>query len=283
MKRLFFAALVSVLSFAAHAASAPDTLAKVKAAKSMTIAYAPDSVPFSFKDPKTGKPVGYSVQLCEEVAEALRKQLGLVELDVKWVAGTTPERLKMVADGKADIECGVTTATLSRQEKVDFSIVTFVQSGGILARANAGITRPRDLGGKKIAVAGGTTTEKWLLEGLGKFAIMAEVVSFKDRTEAFAALEAGKVDAMAGDKIVLVGMVAKAGDPKRYVLMEENLSVEAYAFALPRGDPDFRLAVNRALAKIYRSPDLVTIFDRWFAPFKPTDLLQAFYFIGSME
>ncbi len=283
MKRLFFIALLSILSFTAQAATAPDTLAKIKAAKAITIAYAPDSVPFSFKDPKSGKPTGFSVQLCEAVADSIRKQLKLVDLKINWVAGTTPERLTMVAEGKADMECGVTTATLSRQEKVDFSIVTFVQSGGILVRADSGAIHPGDLGGKKIGVAGGTTTEKWLLDGLAKYAIMAEVVTFKDRAEAFAALEAGKVNAIAGDKIVLVGMVAKAGDPKSFALMEENLSVEAYAFALRRGDPDFRLAVNRALAKMYRSPELVTIFDRWFAPFKPTDLLQAFYFIGSME
>jgi len=283
MKRLIGITLLSILSFAAHGAQAPDTLAKIKSSKTITLAYAPDAVPFSFTDPKTAKPTGFSVQLCEGVADSLRKQLQLVDLKINWVAGSTPERLKMVAEGKADMECGVTTATLSRQEKVDFSIVTFVQSGGILVRADSGATHPRDLGGKKIGVAGGTTTEKWLLDGLAKFAIMAEVVSFKDRTEAFAALEAGKVDAVAGDKIVLVGMVAKAGDAKRYALMEENLSVEAYAFALRRGDPDFRLAVNRALARMYRSPELATIFDRWFAPFKPTDLLQAFYFIGSME
>ncbi len=283
MKRLLTFALLACFSLGVQAAAAPNTLARIKASKAITLAYAPNALPFSFDDEKTKKPAGYSVDLCEKVVASIQKQLGLAELKVKWVAGSTPERLAMVAEGKADMECGVTTATLKRQEKVDFSNVTFVQAGGVLALASAGVKTAKDLGGKKLGVVAGTTTEKRVIEALGKDKIMAEVVPFKERAEAFKALEDGKIQALSGDKIVLVGLVARDTGGGRFVLLAEDFSVEPYAFALRRGDPDFRLAVNRSLARTYGSGEIVGIFDRWFAPFKPTDLLKALYLFNSME
>lgn len=282
MKKLFVFALLASFSLGVQAA-APNTLAKIKASRTITLAYATNAAPFSFDDEKAKKPTGYSIDLCEKVVAAIQKQLGLSELKIKWVPGTTPERLAMVADGKADMECGVTTVTLKRQEKVDFSNVTFVQAGGVLARADAGIKSARDMGGKKVAVVAGTTTEKRVVEALGRDKIMAEVVPFKERAEAFKALEEGKVQALAGDKIVLVGLVARDPGGGRFVLLAEDFSIEPYGFALRRGDPDFRLAVNRSLARTYGSGDIVAIFDRWFSPFKPTDLLKALYLFSAME
>jgi glutamate/aspartate transport system substrate-binding protein len=284
MKRLFALALLACLSVAAHAAGAPNTLAKIKATKAITIAYAPNSIPFSFNDPKTGKPVGYSIDLCERIVAEIQKQLGLADLKVKWMPGTTPERLAMVGNGKADMECGVTTSTLARQEKVDFSNLTFIQSGGVLTLSSTGVKTARDLGGKKIGVVSGTTTEKRLTNALGKMTIMAEVVPFKERADAFSALEGGGVSAMAGDKIVLIGLVAQAGgDPSRFVLLQEDFSIEPYAFALRRGDPDFRLAVNRALSRTVMSGENAVIFDRWFAPYKPAELLEAMLLINAID
>ncbi|HEX6829888.1 MAG TPA: amino acid ABC transporter substrate-binding protein [Burkholderiales bacterium] len=282
MKRLLTLALLASFSLSVQAAT-PNTLAKIKSSKTITLAYAPNAIPFSFDDDKIARPVGYSIDLCESVVAAIKKQLGLAELRIKWVAGTTPERLAMVAEGKADMECGVTTATLKRQEKVDFTGITFVQAGGILTRAATGVKSARDLGGKKIAVVAGTTTEKRLVDALGRDRIMAEVVPFKDRAEAFRALEEDKVSALAGDKIVLIGLVAKTQDINKFVLLSEDFSIEPYAFALRRGDPDFRLAVNRGLARTYASGDIVAIFDRWFSPLKPTDLLKALYLFSALE
>jgi ABC-type amino acid transport substrate-binding protein len=283
MKKLLLLALLASFSLGVQAAAAPDALAKIKSSKTITLAYAPNAVPFSFDDEKAKKPAGYSIELCERVVASIQQQLGLAELKIKWVPGGTPERLALVAEGKADMECGVTTMTLKRQEKVDFSNVTFVQAGGVLARADAGIKSARDLGGKKVAVVAGTTTEKRVIEALGRDRIMAEVVPFKDRAEAFKALEDGKAQALAGDKIVLVGLVARDTGGGRFVLLAEDFSVEPYGFALRRGDPDFRLAVNRGLARTYAGGDIVAIFERWFAPFKPTDLLKALYLFGAME
>ncbi|MBK9522363.1 MAG: amino acid ABC transporter substrate-binding protein [Rhodocyclaceae bacterium] len=283
MKKLLSLTLLAAFSIAAYAADAPNTLAKIKASKSITLAYAPNSLPFSFDDKKTFRPQGYSIGLCEAVVGQIQKQLGLSEVKINWVPGTTPERLAMVADGKADMECGVTTVTLKRQEKVDFSSVTFLQSGSVLTRADALIKKSADLAGKKVSVVAGTTTEKRISEALAAAKIAAEIVPFKNRDDAFAALEEGKVQAMAGDKIVLVGLVALDSSNSRYSMLAEDFSVEPYGLGLRRGDPDFRLAVNRGLAQTYRSGAIVPLFDRWFAPFAPSEALIAIYNLNAME
>jgi glutamate/aspartate transport system substrate-binding protein len=283
MKKLLTLTLLATLSVGVYAADAPNTLAKIKASKSITLAYAPNALPFSFDDKKTFRPQGYSIGLCEAVVGQIQKQLGLNEVKINWVPGTTPERLAMVADGKADMECGVTTVTLTRQEKVDFSSVTFLQSGSVLTRADAMIKKSTDLAGKKVAVVAGTTTEKRVTEALAAGKIAAEMVPFKDRDAAYAALETGKVQALAGDKIVLVGLVAQDTSNARYSMLPEDFSVEPYGLALRRGDSDFRLAVNRALAQTYRSGAIVALFDRWFAPFTPSDALIAIYSLNAMN
>jgi len=283
MKKLLALTLLAAFAVGAHAADAPNTLGKIKSSKSITLAYAQNAAPFSFDDTKTFKPAGFSISLCESVVAQIQRQLGLDALKINWVAGTTPERLAMVAEGKADMECGVTTTTLKRQEKVDFSTVTFIQTGSLLVRGDSSIKKATDLAGKKLSVVAGTTTERRVTEALANAKIAAEVLPFKDRDEAFKAMEDGKVQALAGDKIVLVGLVARDTSRTRFALLDEDFSLEPYAFALRRGDPDFRLAVNRALAVTYRSGAIVSIFDRWFAPFKPSDVLIAIYGLNSME
>jgi ABC-type amino acid transport substrate-binding protein len=283
MKKLLTLTLLAAFAVAAHAADAPNTLGKIKSSKSITLAYAQNAAPFSYDDTKTFKPAGFSISLCESVVAQIQRQLGLDALKINWVAGTTPERLAMVAEGKVDMECGVTTTTLKRQEKVDFSTVTFIQTGSLLVRSDSGVKKAADLAGKKLSVVAGTTTERRVTEALANAKIAAEVLPFKDRDEAFKAMEDGKTQALAGDKIVLVGLVARDSSRTRFSMLDEDFSLEPYAFALCRGDPDFRLAVNRALAVTYRSGAIVSIFDRWFAPFKPSDVLIAIYGLNSME
>ena len=283
MKKFLTLATLATFAFAAHAADAPNTLAKIKSSKSVTLAYAQNAAPFSFDDTKTFKPAGFSISLCESVVAQIQRQLGLDALKINWVAGTTPERLAMVAEGKVDMECGVTTTTLKRQEKVDFSTVTFIQTGALLVRSDSGVKKASDLAGKKVSVVAGTTTERRVTEALANAKIAAGVLPFKDRDEAFKAMEDGKAQALAGDRIVLVGLVARDSSRTRFAMLDEDFSLEPYAFALRRGDPDFRLAVNRALAVTYRSGAIVSVFERWFAPFKPSDVLIAVYGLNSME
>jgi glutamate/aspartate transport system substrate-binding protein len=179
------------------------------------------------------------------------------------------------------MECGATTATLSRMERVDFSNYVFVDSTGVLVRNESGVKTFTDLAGKKIAVIAGTTNERALNAALKQRLVNGSVVTVKSRDEGLEALEKGTVDAFASDKILIAGLSVKVKDATRYTMLTDDLSVEPYGIMLPRGDASMRLAVNRALAQIYRTPEIVDIFNRWFGAFgKPTVLLEVVYFLG---
>jgi glutamate/aspartate transport system substrate-binding protein len=261
-------------------AQAPDTLRKIRDSKSITLAYRTDALPFSFNDEKS-QPAGYTVDLCKRVVASLEQQLKLPGLKVMWVPATAQNRFEMIIKRQADVECGATTATLSRMELVDFSNFVFVDSTGVLVRNESGVTAFTDLAGKKIGVIAGTTNERALNEALKARLVNGTVVQVKSRDEGLDALEKGSIDAFASDKILIAGMSVKVKDATRYTMLAEDLSVEPYAIMLPRGDAGLRLAVNRALAQIYRTPEIIDIFNRWFGPFgKPTVLLEAVYFLG---
>jgi glutamate/aspartate transport system substrate-binding protein len=272
--------LTSLIGLPAIAGTTPDTLAKIKSSKTITIAHAAEGAPFSFT--KDGEPTGYSVDLCREIVASLEKQLGIENIKIKWQAGSTPERLSMVEKGDAEIDCGTTSITLGRQEKVDFSNPVFVESGGVLVLEESGIQGLISLADKKVAVMPGTTTEQRLLDALERKHIKAELVKIKNSQEGMAALESGKADAYAGDRLVLIGQVAESKNPSHFAMLKEMFSVDPYGFAVPRGDADFRLAVNRALAGVYRGAALEQIFVHWFgSDAQPSETLQALYLLNA--
>jgi glutamate/aspartate transport system substrate-binding protein len=281
MKRLIgLLALTMLVWQPAIAEQTPDTLARIKSSKTITLAHGASGSPFSFT--RDGEPAGYSIDLCKEIVTSLEKQLGIDEIEIKWRDGDTPERLSMVERGDADIDCGTTSITLGRQEKVDFSNPVFVESGGVLVLEESGIKGLISLADRKLAVMPGTTTEQRLLKALERKHIKADLLEIKDPQEGMAALESGKADAYAGDRLILINQVAESDDPGRYAMLNEMFSVDPYGFALPRGDADFRLAVNRALAEVYRGAALEQIFVRWFGPnAEPSETLQALYLINA--
>ena len=255
------------------------TLKKVRDAKSITLGYRADSPPFSFTGPD-GQPAGYSVDLCKRVAASLERSLG-GSLAIKWVAVTSANRFDQVTGGAIDLECGNTTVTLGRQERVDFSNLTFVDGGGVLVLAESNLNRLADLAGKTIGVKPGTTTETSLKAALKDKLIDAKVVMVKDEAEALAALNEKRIDGYAADRIVLVGNVIRARADIKYTLIQDDFSFEPYALMMRR-DPAFRLAVNRALSQVYRSGAIKEIFDRWLAPLgKPGPLLAAMYYLNT--
>jgi len=257
------------------------TLKKIKESKTFTLGHLESAPPFSFPGPDK-RPVGYSIDLCKHVAAGIQKQLG-VSLKLNWVPVTTQNRIDMVAQGKVDIECGTTTATLSRQERVDFSLMTFVDGGSLLLSAGTKLGSVQDLSGKRIGVIPGTTTEKALAKFLKGEFVTAEIVKVKDHVEGRTALEKKEVDAFASDRGILIGLAVTAKDPDRFDLAEILFSYEPYGFMVRRNDADFRLAVNRALAELYRSGEIAPIYERWFGSFgKPTPAIQAMYLLNGL-
>jgi ABC-type amino acid transport substrate-binding protein len=257
------------------------TLKKIKTSSTFTLGHREAAPPFSFPGPDR-RPVGYSVDLCTHVASEIQKQLG-INLKLNWVPVTAENRLDMVTQGKIDIECGTTTASLSRQERVDFSLMTFVDGGGVLTRSDSKFESVADFTDKRIAVIPGTTTETALNKFFKEEFVVIKPVPVKNLLEGIGAVEKGSVDAFASDRGILAGLAVTSKDPKRFAMPGLLFSYEPYGFMVRRNDAAFRLAVNRALAGLYRSGGIVPIYERWFGVFgKPSPAIQAMYLLNGL-
>jgi ABC-type amino acid transport substrate-binding protein len=252
----------------------------IVAKKVIRIAYRADDRPFAFLN-EAKEPLGYSIDLCTQVTKSIGQQFGVPDLKIEWVPVTVETRFSAVASGKADIECGSSTVTLGRMKEVDFSNLIFVESTGVLVAAASNIHSFAELAGKKIAVVAGTTNERVVNEQVKARNLNVTVVAVKDRDEAVAALEAGKVDGFASDKLLLAG--AQIKHPEALAMLPDDLSIEQYAIVLPRGDWALRLAVNTGLAQIFRSGKTVDLFERWFFGSRPGILLEALYALGRIS
>jgi len=282
VKTLLVILLAAVVAPAAHAQKATDTLAKIKAAQSITVAFSGDSLPFSYVE-RDNQPAGYSIDLCKRVIAGIGRAVGVPEIKVNWIVDTVPNRISMVASGKADLECSNITQTQSRLKDVDFSSLIFVDGGGFLVRADSSINGFSDLAGKSIAVTTGTTTEKRLNDMLKSRLVDAKVVQVKDGVEGVALLQSGAVAAFASDKIKLVGLAAQAKDPNAFALLAEDMSFEPYAFMIPRNDSAYRLVVNSALTQVYVSGEIESIFAKWLGKLgRPSGLLAAMYLLNAI-
>jgi len=260
----------------------PDTLAAIKAARQIDVAFSGDSLPFSLVG-EGNRPAGYSIDLCKRVIAHLGRVVGVPDLKVNWLVGTAAERVDMVASGKAQLDCANTTASRTRMKSVDFSSLVFLDGGGIMVKSAASIQKFTDLAGKRIGVIAGTTTEARLDAMLAQKLINAKVTRLKDGNEGVAMLESDSLDAFASDKIKLIGLAVQAKHPEELAMMQEDLSIEPIAFGLPRNDSAFRLEVNTALTQVYLGGEINAIFTQWFGTLgRPSGLLAAMYLLNSL-
>jgi len=279
--RMWLVPVASAALVAAAGLAAAGTLDRIGQEKAIRFANREDARPFSYKD-KLGEPAGFMVDLCRAVAKKLAEQLNLPSLNAAYVSVTAADRFEAITQQKADILCEPTSVTLSRREQVDFSIPTFLDGAGLMVRAD-GPKNLRDLAGKKIGVLAGTTTEEALRNTLKEAKITGDVVAAKTHGEGLALLDEGKVSAYFGDRSILLFLIKDSKAPEKLRLADDYLTVEPYALALPRGDSDFRLAVDRALSHIYRSGEIVSVFERTFGgKAKPSQILQTLYLISGL-
>jgi polar amino acid transport system substrate-binding protein/glutamate/aspartate transport system substrate-binding protein len=283
MKRFGWAAALAVAVIAAPAAAQQPTgtLKKIADGRSISLGYRVEAVPFSYRG-ADGLPAGYSVDICRRVVTAVERALNVSNLEVKWVPVTAESRIAQVTSGAVDLECGVTTVTLGRQEQVDFSNLIFAEGGSLLVRANGGPLRLADLAGKTVGVIPGTTTETRLRAILKERLIDARIVGMKDERDGAGAVMEQRIDAFAGDRLVLLGAGLRTGGGDVLSLALEDFSFEPYGLMMRRGDPAFRLVVNRALAQLYSGPGIGEIYERWFGKLgRPGPLLVAMYHLNA--
>ena len=276
----FFTCLVS--ASAQTSIPSDSRLKSIVGNKTIRIAYRTDATPFSFKNDK-GEPAGFSLDLCQLVTKSIGQQFGVPDINIEWIPVTVQTRFSAISNGQADVECGSSTITLGRMKEVDFSNITFVESTGVVVARAANFHSFSDMAGKKIAVVAGTTNEAAVNQQSRAHNLNITVVTVKDRDEGISALESGKVDGYAGDKLLLAG--THANNPDAVVMLPDDLSIEAYAIALPRGDWALRLAVNTGLASVFRSGLIFTGFKTWFGQMglQPGVLPRAAWALGALS
>jgi ABC-type amino acid transport substrate-binding protein len=277
LKALSFAA-AALLALGSADAGTLDTLRQTKA---LRVAYREDAPPFSFAD-EAGLPAGFTIDLCRSVAKHIGEQLSIGDLKINYVLVTAENRFEAIENGKADLLCEPTSETLARREKIDFSIPTFVDGASLLVSGDG----PSDfaaLSGKKIGVLAGTTTEQSLRNTLASANITAEIAPAKTHQEGLAMLDKGEIVAYFADRAILAYLAAKSSDASKLRLADNYFSLEPYALALPHGDEDFRLAVDRALSHIYRSGEIAIVFAHTFGnAMQPSDTLKTLYSVSAL-
>ncbi|MFN9478611.1 MAG: amino acid ABC transporter substrate-binding protein [Betaproteobacteria bacterium] len=281
--RVLLAAAGAALTLGAQAQLADGpTIKSLRDTGIIKLGYREASPPLSFKAP-SGQPAGFIVEICDRAMGVLREQFKLPNLKVEWVPVTAENRFEALATRKIDLECGTTTVTLGRMERVDFSSFTFLDSGTMMVLAAAGMKRVPDVAGKRVAVVEGTTAASRLAAAIKRGAFRAELVNFRSGPDALAALRGGKVDAYANDRILLAGVAAAEGSGGAgLALLEDDYSVDAYALMMRTDDRAFRIAVNRGLSLVYGLPEFGQIFQRWFGPqARPSGPLITVYLLGS--
>lgn len=279
MRILLAFCLVLTLA-AANAENHTNTLERVAETGQLRIGFVPDAPPLSFKDSE-GNAVGYSIDLCRHIASAVRNELNLEKIDIVFTPLVSMEqRLSAIENGDIDIECGATTVTLTRRERVDFTLMTFITGSAVLSRKSDPIATIDDIDGTKIAVLSGTTTEDVMRRAIqvNEFKVKLRLIDSHD--EGMKLLNDGKVDGYASDRAMLIGQVFRDENAKNeYALTRTAFSFEPYAMIVPRGDTQFRLVADRALASLYRSVRIRRIYHNWFGrygePLSP--IVEAMY------
>lgn len=274
MQRWFTLILLVILSSAWPAVA--GTLERVRDAGEFKIGYREDAAPFAYKN-ALGEAAGYAVDLCRSVAVQVKEQLALDDMKVAYVPVTAENRFDAVQDGRIDVLCGPTSVTLSRRELVDFSIFNFIDGASVLYLADG----PKDfegLSGKKVGVRSGTTTEEALKATLQKLSLDAEVVGVADHANGLSKLEGGAISAYFADRAILHYLAAGSATPEKLRLSDRHFTNEPYALAMQRGDSDFRLLIDRTLARLYKSGAIVQIFRNAFGEqATPSDPLKLLY------
>ncbi len=272
--------IVAVFALSGSASAESPTLERIAESGEIRIGYVPDAPPLSFED-QDGNVAGYSIDLCRHIASAIRFDLGLEKLDIKFKPlRTMDDRISAVESHEIDIECGATTVTLSRRERVDFTLMTFITGSAILSRKENPIAEIDELDKKRVAVVAGTTTEDIVRRVAEVNDLRIEVVPIETHDEGMELLNKGKVSGYASDRAMLIGQVFRnANVANDYTMTRSALSFEPYAFMITRGDTGFRLAADRALASLYRTARIRRIYQNWFGrygePLSP--IVEAMY------
>lgn len=257
--------LVGLAAGPASAANLGSTLQQIKKTGTVVIGARQSSVPFSYLD-NNQHYVGYSIDLCMQVVDAIKKKLDMPNLKVKYVPDNPVNRIPLIVNHTTDLECGSSTNTLQREKQVSFTLTTFITGTKLLVRKDSGIKQIEDMNGKVIALAPGTTNFRVIKSIIEKEHLNVKILNVKDHPEGFLAVKTGRADAYSTDSILLHGLIVKSKNPDKYAVVGRFLSYEPYSFMLRRNDSAFRFVVDSTLADMFRSGKIYDVYNKWFKP-----------------
>ncbi len=256
----------------ASAASAQGVLERVSAGGKLVIAHRESSVPFSYIDSQTGKPVGYAMDLCLRLADVVRKKTGKKDMQVEFLAVTPANRIAMIEQGKADMECGSTTNNAERRQKVAFTVPHFITGARLLVKSASTIDRVEDLNGKKLVSTKGTTPLKAADQANRERLMGITILEAPDHAKAVEMVEKGEADAFVMDDVLLYGLAAGRPNPGALKVVGRFMTTEPLAIMLPKNDPEFKKLVDEEMRRLINSRDIYPIYEKWFAkPIPPNN------------
>ena len=272
--RVLSAAIAAALiASPAFASELTGTLKKIKDSGTITLGHRDASIPFSYFGDNPQQPVGYSHDLQLKVVEAIKQELGLPELKVRYNLVTSQTRIPLVQNGTVDLECGSTTNNIERQRQVDFSVGIFEVGTRLLTKKTSGVNDFPDLKGKNVVTTAGTTSERLLKIMNAEKKMGMNIISAKDHGESFLMLESGRALAFMMDDALLYGEMAKAKQPADWVVVGEPQSFEIYGCMVRKGDAGFKQVVDGAISAAFASGEVNAIYDKWFMqPVPPKNL-----------
>jgi glutamate/aspartate transport system substrate-binding protein len=239
------------------------TLKKIKDSGAITLGHRDTSIPFSYYDDKQ-QVVGYAMDICQRIVEAIKNELKLPKIDVKLNPVTSATRIPLMANGTIDLECGSTTNNLERQKQVAFTITHFVTANRYVAKKTSKIDKLTDLKGKTVVSTAGTTNIKWVTEENQKQNLGMSIVAAKDHAEAFLMVETGRAAAFFMDDILLYSLVANSKNPGEWAIGAEAYTIEPYGIMMRRDDAAFKKVVDNAVIGLYKTGQINAIYEKWF-------------------
>jgi len=258
-------AAITTTTTLVQAGSGSYVLDRIQERGVVNMGHRESSVPFSYIG-DDGKPQGYSIDLCNQFVDEIRKTLKMPNIKVKHVPVTSQTRIALMANGTIDVECGSTTNNLTRQKQVDYLPVTFITGTKLASKKGSGITEIEDLDGKAIALSLGTTNEKAVKRHIKAKGLNVKIISVKDHPQGWLALDTGRVDAYASDHVLLYGLISKSKDPSAYQVTGRFLSYDPYGIMVPRNDSTYRRLGTVMMADMMRSGDMMKTYNKWFSP-----------------
>lgn len=258
--RALLAAGLALCAFQALAAS--PVLDRIRDTGTVRLAYRENSVPFSYVD--GGKPVGYSIDLCARLVDAIKVAVKRPDLKVQYVAVTPATRIAAIAEGRADLECGSTNNTRERREKVAFTIPHYIASSRMLVKTSSGIHRWEDLNNKTVVSTRGSTNGGQIRAMADARVLKVNVVEARDHAEAFGMVAAGRADAFAMDDVLLYGFRATSPNPADYAVVGSNLAVAPYAIMLGKDDAEFKKVIDLAMSRTILDGEAEKFYKKWF-------------------